>query len=384
MIFFEIDKIMWQMISYSYRNRHCEQDIFTSILNKAKKMIGLLGSGSWATAIVKILLEDKKRHINWWVREEDAIPVLMEEKHNPLYLSEAYIDTSRTCISSDIREVVEKSDDIYLVVPSAFVAKALGDMPKEMLQGKRFISAVKGIVLDTNQIITEYLHSHLDIAYDNLCIVSGPSHAEEAARQRLTYLTVASPNRQLADEVRQQLDCTYIRTTYSTDMVGIECAAVLKNIYAVAVGICRGLGYGDNLVAVLISNALQEMTDFMQSMSPADGERRPERGEQKTECGDGRLRRFESFAYLGDLLVTCYSQFSRNRTFGTMLGSGYSIKAAQLEMKMVAEGYYSAKGIENIRRQTDLHLPIAETVYGILYEHRSPEKQMRKLLENLK
>lgn len=347
-------------------------------------MIGLLGSGSWATAIVKILLEDKKRHINWWVREEDAIPVLMEEKHNPLYLSEAYIDTCRTCISSDIREVVEKSDDIYLVVPSAFVAKALGDLPKEMLQGKRFISAVKGIVLDTNQIITEYLHCHLDIAYDNLCIVSGPSHAEEAARQRLTYLTVASPNRQLADEVRQQLDCTYIRTTYSTDMVGIECAAVLKNIYAVAVGICRGLGYGDNLVAVLISNALQEMTDFMQSMSPADGEQKTEGGERRTECGDGRLRRIESFAYLGDLLVTCYSQFSRNRTFGTMLGSGYSIKAAQLEMKMVAEGYYSAKGIENIRRQTGLHLPIAETVYGILYEHRSPEKQMRKLLENLK
>lgn len=347
-------------------------------------MIGLLGSGSWATAIVKILLEKKDRNINWWVREEEAIPVLMEEKHNPLYLSEAYIDTERTCISSDIREVVGMSDDIYLVVPSAFVAKALGELPKEMLQGKRFISAVKGIVLDTNQIITEYLHSELDIDYDNLCIVSGPSHAEETARQRLTYLTVASSNQQFAEDVRGQLACQYIRTTYSNDMVGIECAAVLKNIYAVAVGICRGLGYGDNLVAVLISNALQEMTDFMQSMSPASGERPAESGEFRADSGDGRLRRFESFAYLGDLLVTCYSQFSRNRTFGNMLGSGYSIKAAQLEMKMVAEGYYASKGIENMRRQTGLHLPIAETVYGILYERKSAAKQMKALLENLR
>lgn len=340
-------------------------------------MIGLLGSGSWATAIVKILLEKKDRNINWWVREEEAIPVLMEEKHNPLYLSEAYIDTERTCISSDIKEVIGMSDDIYLVVPSAFVAKALSEVPKEMLHGKRFISAVKGIVLDTNQIITEYLHSEMGIEYDRLAIVSGPSHAEEAARQRLTYLTVASSNQEFAEEVQSQLGCKYIHTTYSTDMVGIECAAVLKNIYAVAVGICRGLGYGDNLVAVLISNALQEMTDFMQCMSPT-------RGERRTESGDGRLRRFESFAYLGDLLVTCYSQFSRNRTFGTMLGSGYSIKAAQLEMKMVAEGYYAAKGVENMRQQSGIHLPIAETVYGILYERKSAAKQMKTLLENLR
>ena len=340
-------------------------------------MIGLLGSGSWATAIVKILLEKTDRIINWWVREEEAIPVLMEEKHNPLYLSEAYIDTRRTHISSDIKEVVEKSDDIYLVVPSAFVAKAMSEIPKERLHGKRFISAVKGIVLDTNQIITEYLHSQLEIDYDRLAIVSGPSHAEEAARQRLTYLTVASSNQEFAQEVQRQLGCKYIHTTYSDDMVGIECAAVLKNIYAVAVGICRGLGYGDNLVAVLISNALQEMTDFMQCMSPT-------KGDGKNESGDGRLRRFESFAYLGDLLVTCYSQFSRNRTFGTMLGSGYSIKAAQLEMKMVAEGYYAAKGVENMRQQSGIHLPIAETVYGILYERKSAAKQMKTLLENLR
>ena len=338
-------------------------------------MIGLLGSGSWATAIVKILLEKSDRHINWWVREEEAIPTLMAEKYNPLYLSEAHIDTSRTAISSDINEIIASSDDLYLVVPSAFVHKALADVPQEMLEGKRIISAVKGIVPESGRIITEHLHHIMSVGYERLCIMSGPSHAEEAARQKLTYLTVASHNPGFAEEVREQLNCNYIRTTYSDDMEGIESAAVLKNIYAIAAGMCKGLGYGDNIIAVLISNALQEMTEFMQHLSPVAS---------ANDKGDGRLRRFESFAYLGDLLVTAYSQFSRNRTFGTMIGSGYSIKGAQLEMKMVAEGYYAVQGVEKIRRQMGFHMPIVETVYGILYERRSPEKQMKKLLENLK
>ncbi len=339
-------------------------------------MIGLLGSGSWATAIVKILLEDKNRKIAWWVREEEAITTLREEKHNPLYLSEAYIDTDRTDISSDILHVIEQCDDIYLVVPSAFVDKALKDIPSDLLRKKRIISAVKGIVPESNEIITEYLHRQHNIDYNNLCIISGPSHAEEAARQRITFLAVASENQSFAEDVRRQLNCNYIHTTYSNDMIGIECAAVLKNIYAVAVGICRGLGYGDNLIAVLISSALQEMTDFMQVMSPVEST-------LKSESNDGRLRRFESFAYLGDLLVTCYSQFSRNRTFGNMIGSGYSIKAAQLEMKMVAEGYYAVNGIEHIRREKNFPMPICEAVYSILYERKSAAKTMSKLLQNL-
>ncbi len=338
-------------------------------------MIGLLGSGSWATAIVKILLEKKDRRINWWVREEEAIPVLREEKHNPLYLSEAYLDTDRINISSDIQEVIKKSDDIYLVVPSAFVHRALKDVPRDLLQKKRFISAVKGIVPEYTTIITEYLHDQMDIEYEQLCIISGPSHAEEAARQKLTYLTVASTNKEFAEQVRRQINCHYIKTTYSTDMVGIECAAVLKNIYAIAAGLCRGLGYGDNIIAVLISNALQEMTDFMQQISPMIG--------YGDFNADGRLRQFESFAYLGDLLVTSYSQFSRNRTFGNMLGYGYSIKAAQLEMKMVAEGYYAAKGVKEIIKGINHHMPIVEAVYSILYEKKSPEKVMKKVLENL-
>ncbi|MBR3528209.1 MAG: NAD(P)H-dependent glycerol-3-phosphate dehydrogenase [Bacteroidales bacterium] len=338
-------------------------------------MIGLLGSGSWATAIVKILLEKKDRKINWWVREEEAIPTLLEEKHNPLYLSEAYIDTSRTNISSDINEVIRKSDDIYIVIPSAFIHRALKDVSPILLQSKRYISAVKGIVPEFTAIITEYLREQMNIDYSQMCIISGPSHAEEAARQKLTYLTVASTNKDFAEQVRRQISCQYIKTTYSTDMTGIECAAVLKNIYAIAAGLCRGLGYGDNIIAVLISNALQEMTDFMQTISPIIGD-----GDFNA---DARLRQFESFAYLGDLLVTSYSQFSRNRTFGNMLGYGYSIKAAQLEMKMVAEGYYAVDGIEKIRRQQQLHMPIVEAVYAILYAKKSPAKIMKRLLENL-
>lgn len=338
-------------------------------------MIGLLGSGSWATAIVKILLEKSDRTLNWWVREQEAIPSLLEEKHNPLYLSEAYLDTSRTMVSSNINDIISASDDIYLVVPSAFVHKALADVPREMWEGRRIISAVKGIVPESGLIITEHLHRELGIDYDRLCIISGPSHAEEAAKQKLTYLTAASHNRDFAEEVRRQLDCHYIRTTYSDDMDGIECAAVLKNIYAIAAGMCKGLGYGDNIIAVLISNALQEMTEFMHQLSPMEG---------NGDNADGRLRRFESFAYLGDLLVTCYSQFSRNRTFGSMIGYGYSIKGAQLEMKMVAEGYYAVQGVEKIRRQMGFSMPISETVYGILYEGKSPSLSMKALLENLK
>lgn len=339
-------------------------------------MIGLLGSGSWATAIVKILLEKKDRRIAWWVREEEAIPVLREEGHNPLYLSEATIDTSRTLISSNLREVVEQCDDLYLVVPSAFVGDALASVPPELLRTKRFISAVKGIVPGHLNTITGYLHDVIGIDYDQLCIISGPSHAEEAARQRLTYLTVASYCRSFAEEVSHQIECKYIHTTLSSDMLGIECAAVLKNIYAIAVGICRGLGHGDNIIAVLISNALQEMTDFMQSISPMVGG-------SGSETDDGRLRRFESFAYLGDLLVTCYSQFSRNRTFGNMIGHGYSVKTAQLEMKMVAEGYYAVKGVNEILKQLNLQMPIVEGVYGILYERKSARATMERILNNL-
>lgn len=328
-------------------------------------MIGLLGSGTWATAIIKILLEDNGRHLNWWVREEEIIETLRTEHYNPLYISEVDIDTSRTDIDSDIARIVEQSDDIYLVIPSAFVAGALAQLPTDALRGKRIVSAVKGLVPDSAQIITDYLHTQYDIPYENLCIVSGPSHAEETAKQRHTYLTVASPNEAFAQEVRNQLKCNYIHTVYSSEMASIQYATVLKNVYSVACGITVGLGYGDNIVAVLVSNALQEMTSFVNRLTgtPAD--------------------EMQRFAYLGDLLVTCFSKFSRNRTFGVMVGRGYSVKNIRLEMNMVAEGYYAVKGVEKIRRELELKMPIIEAVYAILYNRKSPERAMKAVLENL-
>lgn len=329
-------------------------------------MIGLLGSGSWATAIVKILLEKADREIYWWVREHDIIEGLLSEQHNPRYLSEAHIDTTRIHLTSDINDVVSHSNIIFLVVPSAFVAGAMSVFTPKMLKGKYFVSAVKGIVPEHNCIVTDFLRDQLQVPSERTAIISGPSHAEETARNRLTYLTVASCNESFAKSVQNILNCSYVRTTYSVDMMGIEYSAVLKNIYAVATGICHGLSYGDNIVAVLISNAVQEMDRFLQQIEPMD------------------VRQMEQYAYLGDMLVTCYSQFSRNRTFGTMVGYGYTVKAAQLEMKMIAEGYYAVAGIEKMRAALKLEMPIEQAVYKILYKGGVAETVMKKLVENFK
>ncbi len=329
-------------------------------------MIGLLGSGSWATAIVKILLEKNDRTIYWWVREPEIIEGLQRDGHNPLYLSEAQLEMSRIHLTGDIREVIAHCDDIYLVVPSAFVAKAFSEVQPAMLQGKYFVSAVKGIVPEHNLIITDFLHDFLQVPTDNMAVISGPSHAEETARNRLTYLTVAGINEDFAKRVQATLNCNYVRTTYSKDIQGIEYSAVMKNIYAIATGLCHGLGFGDNIIAVLISNAMQEMDRFLQHIEPMDA------------------RQLEQFAYLGDLLVTCYSQFSRNRTFGSMVGFGYTVKAAQLEMKMVAEGYYAVACIEKMRAAAHVDMPIAQAVYEILYKKGNAGKVMRKLVDNFR
>ena len=328
-------------------------------------MIGLLGSGSWATAIVKILLEKEGRELYWWVREPEIAEGLRRDGHNPAYLSEALIDMQRVHLSSDIREVAAHSDDLFLVVPSAFVAGALQPLSPETLQGKHVVSAVKGIVPEANQVVTDYLRDALRVDPANMAIVSGPSHAEETAKNRLTYLTVASCNEALVQHVRGLVACPYVRTSASEDMLGIEYGAVLKNIYAIATGLCHGLGYGDNIIAVLISNAMQEMDAFLHRIEPMDS------------------RQLEQYAYLGDLLVTCYSQFSRNRTFGSMIGFGYTVRAAQLEMKMVAEGYYAVRGIEGMRQAMGLRMPIEEAVYRVLYRHEVPAKVMRPVVESL-
>lgn len=330
-------------------------------------MIGILGSGSWPTALTKILLENPNCKACWWVREAEVREGLQATNHNPLYLSEALIDTSRLTISGNIREVVEMADDLLVVIPSAFVHAAFKGLPEELLQGKNFHIATKGLVPETNQILTDYLHDTYGVEYSHMTVVSGPSHAEEAAMQKLTYLTVASPNEELANTMRKAIECAYVKTTYSTDIQGIEYCTVMKNIYAVATGICHGLGYGDNLIAVMISNAVRESRLLIDS------------------CADTPVaeRTLNGFVYLGDLLVTCYSQHSRNRTFGQLIGHGYTVKGAQLEMNMVAEGYYGVKGVERKRRELNISMPICQAVYKILYERANARRTMKNVLENL-
>lgn len=328
-------------------------------------MIGVFGSGSWATAVAKIVLEHPDTTINWWIREPEIVEGLKETGHNPTYLSEVDFEVERIHFSSDICEVIEKSDDLLFVVPSAFLDDSLMGVTPQMFEGKNVHSAIKGIVLQTNQIVADYFHDKFGVDYDRISIISGPSHAEETAQQKLTYLTVASQNNDLAIKVADMIQCRYVKTALSEDIHGIEYAAVLKNIYALSAGICKGLGYGDNLFAVLISNAMLEMTAFVNHLHPMEG------------------RQMDRFSYLGDLLVTAYSQHSRNRTFGNMVGFGYSVKGAQLEMKMVAEGYYATKCLKKIVDQIGIKMPIVEATYKILYEGSSARRVMGELLKNL-
>lgn len=327
-------------------------------------MIGVIGSGSWATAIAKILSENCNT-INWWIREPQIVEGIQSSSHNPLYLSQVAFNKNKINISNSIEEVIRKTDDIVLVVPAAFLDTSLQGITPEMLQGKRIHSAIKGIVPETNQIVAHYLEDKFNILSENISIISGPSHAEEIAQEKLTFLTVASENQEMAKNISETFNNRYVRTVLSEDIYGIEYGAVLKNIYALATGIYKGLGYGDNFIAVLISNAMREMDDFIQTQHPMDS------------------RQLENFAYLGDLLVTAYSQHSRNRTFGTMIGSGYSVKSAILEMKMVAEGYYATKCIYRMCQEKSIQMPIVESVYKVLYESVSPRVQMAFLLDKL-
>ncbi len=327
-------------------------------------MIAVLGSGSWASAIASIILEHPDQKINWWIREPEIIEGMKETGRNPLYLSSVEYDVSRINFYSEVKSVIRDSSDLLFVLPSAFVSKTLEGLKPDDFVGKKIHSAIKGLVPSTAQIITDYLHDNFAVSYDDMTVISGPSHAEEVAQEKLTYLTVASKNPELAQRASQFMKCRFVHTELSDDVEGIEYAAVLKNVYAIAAGICRGLGYGDNLLAVLVSNAMQEMDTFINCLHPMDS------------------RQLERFSYLGDLLVTSYSQHSRNRTFGNMIGYGYSVRGAQLEMKMIAEGYYSVKSIEKIRKKNNIELPIVEAIYKILYEDATPRRVMKKIVEN--
>lgn len=326
--------------------------------------IAVLGSGSWATAIVKIATQTHTK-VYWWVREQEIVQAVENFGHNPLYLRSCELDRERIIVSSDLKMIVSKATDIILVIPAAFVAGSLQSLCPKDFEGKRIICATKGIIPQTNQIVADYIRDYFNVRDENQAVISGPSHAEEIAQERLTYLTVGSCNDEFAKQVAEGLKCRFVKTTTSSDIRGIEYGAVMKNIYALAAGIARGAGYGDNFVAVLIANAAQEMGTFLAVAAPQE-------------------RDTNRFVYLGDLLVTAYSQHSRNRTFGQMIGQGYSVKSAQLEMAMVAEGYYAAECIDKANRSIGVSLPIARAVYEILYEGKSADEEFKRLSELFK
>ncbi len=329
-----------------------------------KKKIAVIGSGSWATAIVKILLENSNP-VYWWIREEEIYQGVIKNGRNPLYLSDVQFDIKKLHISTDLTEIIQQADDLVFVTPSAFLHKTVHHLPKNIFKGKRICSAIKGIIPETYQVVGDYFHSKFHVDYQSFCVISGPSHAEEIALSRLTYLTAASGNAAFANDMAERFRCSYVKTCTSDDIYGTEYCPILKNIYAIGVGICKGLGYGDNFIAVFISNAVLEMEQFIEKVHPID-------------------RKLYHSVYLGDLLVTAYSQHSRNRTFGTMIGSGYSIKSAQLEMKMIAEGYYATKGIYEISSKSAINMPIVNAVYNILYSKSIPRKEIEILSETFK
>jgi glycerol-3-phosphate dehydrogenase (NAD(P)+) len=327
--------------------------------------IAVIGGGSWATAIVKILSDNlTEKEIFWWMRDEAAVKHICKYRHNPNYLSSVEIKVKPENIFTDIKKAIAGSNMVLLNVPAAFLKQSLKEITAHDLKGKIIISAIKGIVPDENQIIGEFMNQHYQIPLNDIIVISGPCHAEEVALEKLSYLTIASQDKNLACRFAKMMNTRYIKTNSSDDIYGTEYGAVLKNIYAVASGICHGVGFGDNFQAVLISNAIREMSRFVDAIHPI-------------------TRDIKESAYLGDLLVTSYSQFSRNRTFGNMIGKGYTVKSAQLEMNMIAEGYYAVNCIHQINKIHKVNMPIARAVYAVLYDKHSPNTEMKLLADEL-
>ncbi len=325
--------------------------------------IAVIGAGSWGTALVK-LLSGNASQVGWWVRRAETIAHIRKYGHNPDYISAAQFDVERLAMSDDIHAVVSEAEVLVIAVPSAFLKATMDQLSSSELKGRMVFSAVKGIVPETNQIVGEYLFQHWGVAERDFGVICGPCHAEEVAMERLSYLTIACQDAARASAMGDALNGRFMKTTLSDDIYGTEYAAILKNVIAVCAGISVGLGYGDNFRAVLVSRAIQEIDRFVKDAHPI-------------------ARDINEPAYLGDLLVTAYSTFSRNREFGNMVGKGYSVRAAQLEMNMVAEGYYAVKCVHAINEKLKVDMPITEATYRMLYEKMAPMMEMRLLSERL-
>jgi glycerol-3-phosphate dehydrogenase (NAD(P)+) len=322
----------------------------------------IIGGGSWATAITKMLCENQNK-IAWYMRSNYALEHLKHQKHNPNYLSSVAFDLNKLLLTNDINEAVANADIIIFAIPSAFLHEELKKLTVS-LENKIVFSAIKGIVPETSLIVGEHFHKNYNIPYDNIGVITGPCHAEEVALERLSYLTIACANKEIASYVAKNLSSYYINAKTSDDIIGTEYAAVLKNIYSIAAGIAHGLGYGDNFQAVLMSNAIREMKRFIKKVHKMK-------------------RNINNSAYLGDLLVTGYSVFSRNRMFGNMIGKGYTVKSAQMEMNMVAEGYYATNSAYKLNVEYGAKTPILDAVNQVLYEHKEAKEVFRELTTKL-
>ncbi|MDO5975688.1 NAD(P)H-dependent glycerol-3-phosphate dehydrogenase [Flavivirga jejuensis] len=324
----------------------------------------VFGAGSWATAIVKMLCENLNE-VGWYMRSVYTKEHLLKEQHNPNYLSSVEFHLEQLKISNDINEIAAYADVLIFVIPSAFIHAELEKLNID-ISNKTIVSAIKGIMPETGLLVGEHFHNVYNIPYDNIAVIAGPCHAEEVALERLSYLTISCSDLKKAKVIANKFSSDYIKTKTNDDIIGVEYAVMLKNIYAIAAGIAHGLGYGDNFQSVLMSNAIREMKRFIKKMHKMK-------------------RNINNSAYLGDLLVTGYSVFSRNRMFGNMIGKGYTVKSAQMEMNMVAEGYYATKSAHllNLKNAKKTQLPIINAVYQILYEGKNPKKVFKKLTDKL-
>ncbi|MEP7110846.1 MAG: NAD(P)H-dependent glycerol-3-phosphate dehydrogenase [Ferruginibacter sp.] len=341
---------------------------------------GILGSGSWGTALAKILT-DNGQTIYWWNRSQKLIDQIMTRRHNPHYLSTVYFNTNQLKLTSDPVEIIHHADCIIIAIPSSFAAATLLKLDKNIFAGKKIISAIKGILPEQNLLLNDFLNNEFDFPLENYFAVLGPCHAEEIAAEKLSYLTFSGIDEVATHEITKYFKTDYLNTVENDDIYGVQFAAVLKNIYAIGAGIAHGLDYGDNFLSVLIANSADEMAGFLKRA----GIKNIEVGHTDAVqfINEHRSNNYAASVYLGDLLVTCYSLYSRNRTFGNMIGKGYSVKSAQLEMSMVAEGYNACKCMYLVNQTIKAEMPIAETVYGILWENLSPEEGFKKIEETL-
>lgn len=324
---------------------------------------GVIGSGSWATALAKILT-DNGHHINWWIRNDATISYMQKRRHNPHYLHQAYFDTQQLQLSSNLTFIVDVSDILVIAVPSAYIHDVLSRLDEKALKGKKIVSAIKGLLPGSNQLLNSYVEAHFGVPLSDYFAVLGPCHAEEVAAEKLSYLTFSGIDENMARSIAAHFHNEYLYTVVNHDIMGVQYAAVMKNIYALGAGIAHGLEYGDNFQSVYIANSANEMVRFL----------RKARLDEDTSGLN-----YAASAYLGDLLVTCYSLYSRNRTFGNMIGKGYSVKAAQLELNMVAEGYNASRSIHAANQQLQANLPIADCIYEILWEHLPADKGFKKM-----